>query len=137
MIDEVTGGLAATLKFTGVGTHDVLPARLTPPVIFIPPPRIDYQQTFQLGLVKMEYEPIVFVGSQWAENQKDLWPFMDPTGDRSVIAAVRADPRLGGTVMQDTVVHGCRPLGLEEFALYSYWGAAFPMTVWVRPTPPT
>ncbi len=81
-----------------------------------------------------ELEPTITVFTSQVVNrvgQEKLAAYADPSGATSIRAAIEADKTLGGKV-SDAHVIGFRPLDLEEYSAFGYFGGIFTMYVITR-----
>lgn len=107
----------------GLQSYDYVPGANEWPAALILPPDIEWE-----GLADewatMRFEIIVLVSAAIDEKQLVLIEMMSSTGSRSVVAAFRKEPTLGGLVGDVRVIRS-RPLGYEEQAGYRAYGAVF------------
>lgn len=89
----------------------------------------DYAPTIGGDATDLDLVLNVFV--QWGDNRAAwarLMPFLAPTGGASLLAAVDADPTLGGLV-DSTQLGKPRNLGPYTYGATKYLGAEFPVEV--------
>lgn len=112
---------------------DTLEGDISPPWAMIGvPPISNYHAT--MGRARFEVEPTisVFTSKGWDRTgQLQLASYANPTGAKSIIAAVEADKTLGG-VVEDCIVVSFRPIGIEEFAEIGYFGGVFTTRIIAR-----
>ena len=124
-LTRIIEGLAETLaSIDGLRVHDHVPGNTEFPAAIITPPEIDYRQTMDRGVIRLELEVVVLVGAVVDRNQKTLFHYLDWEGSSSIVAVIDADPTLGGIEGINAVPMSARPLALEEVASYQAWGAA-------------
>lgn len=97
---DVRAGMATVLgEIDGLRVHDVWPAGINPPAALIRPGRSDIlTETTFAGApdLFLDVEMVVADKGGVERAQRDLDPYLDPTGAKSIIAAVYADPTLDG-----------------------------------------
>lgn len=77
----------------------IIPSQVTPPMAVIQPQQIEYDLNAQRGLNRYTFTVSVFVvKADDRSAQLRVDPYVSPTGDRSVKAALEADRTLAGTV---------------------------------------
>ena len=103
-ITQVKQGLADRLAtITGLRAFAYQPDQLNAPIAFSLLDSITYHRTFNTPTVEMVFTVTVIVckaDSRSAQAQVD--PYVSPTGNLSIRAAIEDDPTLGGKV--DTLV---------------------------------
>lgn len=103
-ITQVKQGLADRLAtITGLRAFAYQPDQLNAPIAFSLLDSITYHRTFNTPTVEMVFTVTVIVckaDSRSAQAQVD--PYVSPTGNQSVLAAIEDDLTLGGKV--DTLV---------------------------------
>ena len=103
-ITQVKQGLADRLAtITGLRAFAYQPDQLNAPIAFSLLDSITYHRTFNTPTVEMVFTVTVIVckaDSRSAQAQVD--PYVSPTGNQSILAAIEDDPTLGGKV--DTLV---------------------------------
>ena len=98
-----------------------------PAAIVVPPP-IDYRQAMRAGVITLPFRIVLLEGtSSGRDQQKNLWPYLDWAGSKSILAAFDADPSLGfvgvdGLPRVDAHVMSAEPLGLEDLPEYAAIG---------------
>lgn len=83
------------------------------------------------GTDQLNFEVLVLTGDQVETGYDRLVEFADPTGDKSIRAAIWQNRTLGlsGT---DAAVSGFRLLNLQEIDAYRAYGGIFTVTVLTR-----
>ncbi|HET6737749.1 MAG TPA: hypothetical protein VFH76_02410 [Kribbella sp.] len=129
-IAEVMQGFETRLlTIEGLRVASYIADQINPPQATIGVPPVDYHKTFQRGRMQLDGEIYVFVsGVLDRVGQSLLAEYANPTGAKSVIAAVYGDKSLGG-VVEDTFIRSFRPLGMEEVGLIGYFGGVFEWSV--------
>lgn len=98
----------------------------TPPFGWIGlPPVDDYHATF--GGARITFEPTVTVLVSKTNARSGvlaLARFVNPTGEQSIKACIKADQTIGGTV-NDCFVVSFTPLSEEEIGVLGYFGGRF------------
>jgi len=123
-LTQVIEALTAKLEtIGGLKGYDYAAAAEFPSVTVMPPD-INYRETMGRGCIGLNLELLLFVSAADAMKVKDLYPYMDWEGDQSIVKLIDDDIDLGFDDLNCHVV-AARPLGLEEVALYSAYGAAF------------
>jgi hypothetical protein len=131
-IVAVMDGLEVRLKtIAGLRVSDVKPGQINPPQAVIGIPPVDeYYAAFKRGT--MVVAPTITVLTSATVDrigQRALAGYADPSGDLSIVAAIMAEPTLGGAC-DDCIVTSFRPLGMEEVGLIGYFGGIFTLTVY-------
>jgi len=137
-LTEIVAGIKGRLEQTGgsLNVFDYPPAAPPTPCAFIMPPVIDYRLTMRAGVMQLDFEIVVMVGtSAGHEQQKQLFDYLDWSGTASVFVALGADPTLGLANVDAKVVGPTRPLGLEEIGGYEAFGVTIPLRVAFTNTP--
>lgn len=114
----------------GLRTSDYVPDQLNPPVAIVGvPPISNYHATMGRGRFTLEPTITVIVsGALDRIGQRALADYADPTGERSIRAAIEGDKTLGGLV-DDCIVVSFRPLGQEAVGAINYIGGEFTLRV--------
>lgn len=116
------------------------PAAPQMPCLYPVPPALDPTQTFRRGLIRLEFDLVLLqsMAAGYDEAQESLWPYLDWSGDQSILLAFETNPTLGfgtfadGTTRVDAhLIDPYRPLGLEEIAALQAFGEVLPLTVLV------
>lgn len=97
---QLRAGFAARLDtIDGLRVHDTLPGQFAPPAAVVGIPSRVEQETFTRGTDRYEVDIWVVVARQAdSASEKLVEQFMDPTGLKSVRAAIYADTTLGGVL---------------------------------------
>lgn len=110
---ELREGVAVRLRtIPGLQAHAKMLTNPTLPTAYVVPGDIDYHQSFGNGhsdwnlVVELHVATFTDIG-----GQELLDALISESGERSVKAAIEADPRLGGKA-EDTIVQGVRDYGL-------------------------
>lgn len=124
-------GIEARLgTIDGLRVSEVIQDQINPPQAMVGvPPIPNYHAT--MGRAKFTVEPTVtlFVSAGVDRvGQLAMAEYANPTGTRSVVAAIEADRTLGG-VVDDCIVIDFQPLGLEEVGQIGYYGGTFRLRV--------
>jgi hypothetical protein len=121
---DIIAGLEQQLRsIAGLRVFDHVPGTAEYPAAFILPPAIDYRQTMQRGVIRLELEVVILVSSVVDRQAISLFPYIDDDGPQSIVAAVDNDKTLGLANI-NAVAMDCRQLGFEEVAGYGAYGAA-------------
>jgi hypothetical protein len=124
---QIMRGIEARLAtIDGLRVSDTAPGEISPPAAFCAIPPVDnYHKTFQRGRFGLSPQIWVFTSAAVDRvGQEALAAYANPTGDKSIIAAIYGDKTLGG-VVEDIIVRSFRPLGMEEVGLIGYFGGVF------------
>jgi hypothetical protein len=122
-LEPVYKAIAARLKTLGPHAYDYVPGASEWPGFFLQPPMIDPEGLADDWCV-ITLEIVLIVSGAFDINQKQIMPYTNLTGPKSVWQAFRAEPTLGGLV-GDIRITGSRPLGYEEQAGYQGFGVVF------------
>lgn len=125
-IDDVLSGLAATLDASIKDTtcHATVPDKLTPPCIVCTIEGITYATTFEGEMVAALGATVVARRVDARAGQAKLHQYAELTGDKSIVAAIKADPTLDGTV-DSAVVLSATPPGTVSVGGVDYIGMQF------------
>lgn len=123
----------ATIDGLRVGADFGAPDQINPPAAIVEvPPVPNYHLAMRRGTVELTPTVVVLVSSAVSRTgQMALAEYANPTGPRSVVAAIEADKTLAG-VVDSCVVRSFRPMGLEEVGELPYFGGIFTLTVTVE-----
>jgi hypothetical protein len=101
-----------------------------PVAVVGPPTSIDYDATMRNGSNRYEFSVRVLV-SRTEERAAQIYlaEYAAPTGERSIKAAIEADPSLMGTAMT-TRVTGANGIGSYDYGDTSYLGVDFTVEVY-------
>ena len=134
-IAELRAGLVDRLTtIQGLQVYGAEPGSITPPAAVVVTPSITYHASFAAdGALKQYSFRIMVLVAQGLldEAAHSLDEFADPTGVRSIRAAVEADTTLNGYA-ESLIVTDFRPLNAEEVASLQYWGGSFDVIVYAR-----
>lgn len=99
-VRQIREGMATRLAtIADLRVHDHVPGQFSPPAAIVGMPTRVAQETLQRGTDRWELTVWVVVARQAdRQSEKHLEAFLDPTGARSVRAAVYGDTKLGGAV---------------------------------------
>lgn len=122
-IKELYTAVSNKLAEVGLISYPYIPGSSEWPGAFIMPPMVEHEGLSD-DWTTCRFEVLVFVSSSIDEHQLRLLDYQDFDGERSISAAFRADPSLGGNGA-DVRVARSRPLGLDEQAGYQGFGSAF------------
>lgn len=126
-IEQVILGVEARLAtITGLRTSEVVPEQISPPHALVGvPPIPSYRIAMQRGSYELGLTVTVLVSAVVSRvGQLQLAGYANPTGPKSVPAAIEGDRQLGG-VVADCIVISFRPLGLDEVGVIGYYGGVF------------
>lgn len=115
-LTQLRNGIKAALgTIDGLSAYAIEPASPKYPAAWIFPQRINYHASYE---GEMTYTLSVSVGvasTEIGHAQSNLDPFLAPSGAKSIVAALEADPSLGGVADSLRVValtgYGARDLG--------------------------
>jgi len=129
---QVRDGLEARLKtIVGLRVYDHVPDDVQFPAATIEPPTVpDYRQNLAANLLSATIQIDLFVSAAIDRKQMDLYDYVEPTGARSILAAIEADRTLG-LVAVDAFVLSAEPLGLVTYADTQCYGAAVTVQVFL------
>lgn len=99
-LSEIRAAMGTALAtIDDLRVRPLIPSLVTPPMAVVQPQQIEYDLNAQRGLNRYTFTVSVFVvkaDDRAAQVRVD--PYVSPTGDRSVKAALEADRTLAGTV---------------------------------------
>ena len=126
-IPDIMRGIENRLAtIPGLRTTEYIADQVNPPqaVVGCPPiPR--YHATMRMGTFELEPTVTIFVSATLDRvGQLALAEYANPTGSKSVLAAIEGDKTLGGVVAQCFVVSFV-PFGYEEVGATGYYGGTF------------
>lgn len=132
-IKAIRGGLEDRLD-TIDGLRIYQGGNFNPPcaVVSLATEGINYHETSQNGLTRLEFRVVVYVSMAYTRVARDLCDdFLDVTGDLSVKAAIEGDATLGGIVDDLIVDRGAQQdfVFQEAGTFQQYLGAEFFVTV--------
>lgn len=130
-IVQIMDGIEARLAtITGLNTSEIAPDQINPPqaIVGVPPiPR--YHQSMQMGKFQLEPSVTVFVSTAYDRaGQRALAEYANPTGTKSIRAAIEGDRTLGG-VVDDCIVTDFAPMGLVKVGEVEYIAGQFSLAV--------
>lgn len=130
IVDVMTGIEARLETIPGLRTSEYIPDQINPPVAIVGvPPIPDYHVTMGRGRFLLEPTVTILVSAALDRTgQRALAEYANPTGERSIVAAIEADKTLGGAV-HDCIVVSFNPLGLEDVGSIDYYGGIFTLRV--------
>lgn len=131
---DVVEGIAAALgPIPKLRVEEMFEGDINPPVAVVGLPTVNtYYSSMARG--HFELEPTITVFTSQVVNrvgQNLLAEYANPSGSMSIRAAIDADKTLGGRVSDATVTQ-FRPLDLEEYAAFGYFGGVFTLYVIAR-----
>lgn len=106
-IDEVLEAFIATVKASVPelnGYAHVVPSVTLPAIMAYPPDEINYGETFDDSGTMLFVGRIYVQQRQDGNDQKQLNTYLSRDGAKSVYAAIRDNPRLGGAVADARIV---------------------------------
>jgi hypothetical protein len=133
-IDEIAAGIETRLKtIDGLNVSRYFTGSITPSQAIVGVPAVtEYHSTMARGLMTLESLVHVFTGSASdLEGQRQLAAFVNPSGASSVLAAIEGDRKLNG-VVHDVTVREFRPLNIEEYSAFQYYGGVFTLQIYAR-----
>jgi hypothetical protein len=128
---QVMQGIETRLKtIDGLRVTYYIADQVNPPQAVVGCPPIDsYRATFRRGVFLLQPQVVVLTSAALDRvGQTALAEYANPTGARSIPAAIEGDRTLGG-VVEDCVVDSFQPLGMEEVGLIGYYGGVFDLRV--------
>jgi len=130
-IDDLTTALKATLSgIAGLSAYAIEPASPKYPAawVFFRQPALEY--VTHGGGFTVHLTITVAVQGDANHAQTNIQPYVSPTGDKSILALIDADPSLGLTGVYASVlrVDGIGPI---QAAGVSVWAATFPVDIFV------
>ncbi len=123
-------GLGAQLEtIQGLRVHEEMTGSVHPPAAVLSLDEITYDTTMARGSDDVTFHVHVFTSmSSERAGQKALFAFLAGSGEKSVRAAIDADPTLGGVAMF-AEVQSVGDVGIAKFADVSYYVARFVVVV--------
>jgi hypothetical protein len=134
MIIDVMDGISTKLAtISGLRVEKTFEGDINPPVAVVGLPIVTtYHSSMARGHYELEPTITVFTSQVVSRvGQEKLAAYANPSGSLSIRAALEADKTLGGKVSDCTVI-GFRPLDLEEYAAFGYFGGIFNLYVITR-----
>lgn len=129
-IVQIMDGIEARLDtISGLNVSDITPGQITTPAAVVGlPEQINYLDTFTDTNVELQFAVYVLTSTAIDfAGQKLLAGYLDKTGSSSVLAAINADPTLGGLV-DYCVLETAQPQPIE-FNEVRYYGAVLSVRV--------
>jgi len=111
------------LKDIGLNAYDYVPGSAEWPGAFILPPEVELEGLGDDWIVVV-FDIVVLVSAPLDIQQLKLLEYQSLSGEKSISAAFKAEPTLGGLV-GDIRIARSRPLGYEEQAGYQGFGCVF------------
>jgi hypothetical protein len=118
---------------SGLRVSDTIPGQINPPQAVVGVPAIE---SYSTGLNRYERPTLaptitILISSAMDRvGQLALAEYADPSGTKSIPAAVAADSSLGGVIGRGgCLVVRFDPLGIEEVGLIGYYGGRFTLRV--------
>lgn len=130
-INNIMAGIENRLAtISGLRTSDIVADQINPPQAIVGIPTIsNYHMTMRRGTFDINPTVTVLVSASLSTTgQRALAEYANPTGGKSIIAAIEGDKTLGGAV-DDTILTEFRPLGLDEVGVVGYYGGVFTLRV--------
>jgi hypothetical protein len=105
LFSDIRTGLTTRLAtISGLHTHSFIPDQITPPVAIAGPVSVSYDTSYNRALDTLLWDVIIVVGRVDERSaQSALDDYCDPSGSRSVKAAIEADRTLSGYVVDARV----------------------------------
>lgn len=129
-VAQVRQALAEVLTLGGLTAHAFRPGGITPPAAVVMPPPGEYltKATLEGGF---DLQIVVGLYVEWGEEQsatEQLDAFLTAGGALSLIAAIDADPTLGG-VVDYAWATSASDYGVYSWGEVPYYGGLLPVTV--------
>lgn len=107
-ITEISDAIKNSLTvIPGLRVYDYLPDQINPPLAYVGIQQVNYHGAFRGGNPITTYTVVVIVGRvNERTSQRALDEFLAYDGDRSVRAAIEADPTLDGVIQSLIVTDG-------------------------------
>lgn len=131
-IGELMSAFRDRLKtIDGLRAQDYAPDKPNPPIAFPLVPAIpSYRAAMRRGLTVIPMQIVVLVGAQVDRvGQHALAAHANPTGAKSIRAALEDGDRTFGGLIDDLTVDSFDPRGLEDVGLINYYGGVFNLRV--------
>lgn len=115
----------------GLRAANYAPDKPNPPIAFPLVPTIpSYREAMRRGLIVIPMQIAVLTGAQVDRvGQHALAAYANPTGAKSIRAALEDGDKTFGGLVDDVVVDSFDPRGLEEVGLLNYYGGVFNLRV--------
>jgi hypothetical protein len=129
-ISTIRDGIMTRLEtISGLRAHDTVPEQINPPAAVVSIGGVIYDSDFD-GSTTYEFRIRLLVGGQSFRLGEDLLDgYLDPTGAKSIRAAIDADPTLSGTADSSRVTGVTQPRGLVEYGGNQYLSAELDVEV--------
>ncbi|MGW5578717.1 hypothetical protein [Micromonospora chokoriensis] len=119
----------------GLNTAVTEPGQITPldAMAVVGLPRsLNYHQTMRRGFVDVDF-PVSVMTSLTSDTsgQRELVPYLDVTGEKSILLAIEADKKLGG-VVDDCIVREMEITGPVKYGQINYLSAVVILRVQAR-----
>lgn len=107
-ITEISDAIKNSLTvIPGLRVYDYLPDQINPPLAYVGIQQVNYHGAFRGGNPVTTYTVVVVVGRvNERTSQRALDEFLAYDGDRSIRAAIEADPTLDGVIQSLIVTDG-------------------------------
>ena len=128
----VREGLKSALEaIPGLRAYDTMPQSIPEaPAAYVIPEEINFHVTMaDNAKYAFDVTVIVSLKPSFTEAQNLLDEFISPTGDRSIMAAIEADPTLGGEC-DAAWVHSCIDYGFVTYSDVKFLGCRFKVKVY-------
>lgn len=133
-VRDVMLGIETRLQtIPDLNASGVKPDQINPPAAIVGvPPVSDYQEAYARSKYTLQPTITVLTSSVIDRvGQLALADYVSLHGDKSIPAAIHADPKLGGAAEAAEVV-SFRPLGIEDVGRIGFYGGLFLLRVMVR-----
>lgn len=129
-IGALLDGLAAQLEtIDGLRVREEMTGSIHPPAAVLSLDEIEYDTTMARGSDDVTFHVHVFTSmASERTGQQALFSYLAGSGEKSVRAAIDADPTLGGVAMY-AEVQSVGEVGIAKFADVSYYAARFVVVV--------
>jgi hypothetical protein len=132
--DEAMQALADRFAgITGLSRYAFPPGTIEVPAVVVSLPEGEFADYAPTMGDATDLNLVVNIFVQWGDDEAawaQLLPFVSPTGPCSLIAAVMADPTLGGVVDSAMPSQATNP-GPYTYGAVKYLGAEFPVEVFL------
>lgn len=128
MLKEARLAMAAKVRaaIPGLQMSDVMLAEPTAPGAHVFPSRVDYDETFQRGVDNWPFTLQAFVGTAGGDRaaQENLDAYIEPSGEKSVKAALEVPDTEDSRVSLGGIIHDLRVVRCEGYRIYQREGKA-------------
>lgn len=131
-ISQIRAGIMTNLgSISGLRTSAIVPDNPNPPMAFIEPQSINFDQSFGRGMDELDFDVTILVqrATDVRTAQNLLDGYCSSTGSQSVKQAIELDRKLGGLV-QDCRVTGLTSYGQATYGETTYLAAVFAVKVY-------